>query len=491
MLGRPGWSRATRSIHTRILVSYIVLIVLSGGLCAVAIHEVLMIRLESRIAEAVQQEFLEIDRLVTDGRDPRTGAAFTSVAAVFDVYFRRNVPSQEEAILAFADGRLQHASMGRFPVDRVPDSAMQVFATSARTYTVTDGRPPLDRFDTSRGSAYYGILPLRVGASTGAFVVTILPVAQRREIADLQRYAVGAVLGVVVLASACAWLVTGRVLGPVRQLTETARLISKSDLTRRIPVARQDEAAEMARTFNAMLDRLEAVFRREREFLLDAGHELRGPITISLGNLGLLQQQLPDDDEARGTIAVVTDELERMARIVGDLHILADVPHPHFLQPERIDLELFVAELAVKLSALAPRQWLVDELGEGLLVADRHRLTEAVINLADNAVRHTADTDTVSIGAAVRGEDVHIWVRDTGCGIEYDDQPYIFDRFRRGARAHLRYPGTGLGLAIVRAVAQAHGGRVDLSSRPGVGSTFTLVIPRQGREGELGQDTDR
>jgi signal transduction histidine kinase len=296
---------------------------------------------------------------------------------------------------------------------------------------------------------------------------------------------------VVLLASACAWPVTGRVLGPVRQLTETARLISQSDLTRRIPVARQDEAAEMARTFNAMLDRVEAVFRREREFLLDAGHELRGPITISLGNLGVLQQQLPDDDEARGTIAVVTDELERMARIVGDLHILADVPHPQFLQPERIDLEFFVAELAVKLSALAPRRWQVGELGVGTLVADRHRLTEAMINLADNAVRHTTDTDTVSIGAAVRGDDVHIWVRDTGCGIRHDDQPHIFDRFRRGTGAHLRYPGTGLGLAIVRAVAEAHGGRVELRSRPGMGSTFTLVIPRQGREAELGQDTDR
>ena len=102
MLGRSGWSRVSRSIHTRILLSYIALIVLAGGLCTVAIHEVLMIRLETRIAEAVQQEFQEINRLVTDGRDPRTGAAFTAVQPVFDTYFRRNVPSQEEAVLAFA-----------------------------------------------------------------------------------------------------------------------------------------------------------------------------------------------------------------------------------------------------------------------------------------------------------------------------------------------------------------------------------------------------
>lgn len=490
MRGRPGWSRATRSIHIRILLSYIVMIVLSGGLCAVAIHEVLVIRLESQVAEAVQQEFLEIDRLIADGRDPRTGAAFSSVPDVFDVYFRRNVPSNEEGLLAFVDGRLHHAALNRFPIDRLPDPTLQIFATSARSYAVTDGRPPLGRFDTSRGEAYYGILPVRVGASTGAFVVTVLPVTQRREIADLQTYAAAALLGVALLASGCAWLLTGRILGPVRQLTETARLISQSDLTRRIPVARQHEAAEMARTFNAMLDRLEAVFRREREFLLDASHELRGPITISLGNLGLLRQRLADD-EAGTTIALISDELDRMGRIVGDLHLLADVPHPQFLQPERIDLETFVADLAVKVSALARRRWHVDALPEGVLVADRHRLTEAMVNLADNAVRHTTDVDTVAIGAAIHPGRVELWVRDTGCGVPLGDQPYIFDRFRRGTGAHLRYSGSGLGLAIVRAVAEAHGGRVELLSRPGAGARFTLVIPRQEREARRGQDPDR
>ena len=126
------------------------------------------------------------------------------------------------------------------------------------------------------------------------------------------------------------------------------------------------------------------------------------------------------------------------------------------------------------------------------MVADRHRLTEAVINLADNAVQHTEDTETVALGAAVTGGEFRIWVRDTGCGVPLDDQPHIFDRFRRGTSAHLRYPGSGLGLSIVRAIAEAHGGRVELVSRPGAGATFTLVIPRQTREGwHLGQDSDR
>ncbi|MFD0747290.1 HAMP domain-containing protein [Phytohabitans flavus] len=192
---------------------------------------------------------------------------------------------------------------------------------------------------------------MTIGNDRGAFVVTFLPIEERAEIADLLLYSVAAILGVLLLASACAWLMTSRVLGPVRQLTDTARLISQSDLTRRIPVTGRDEAAVMARTFNAMLDRLEAVFRREREFIVDASHELRGPLTISLGNLGLLEHAVTDEEDRRRTIAIVSDELERMGRIVGDLHLLADVAHPQFLQPEWIDLEIFVVELVAKLSA--------------------------------------------------------------------------------------------------------------------------------------------
>ncbi len=488
MRSRSGWLPAIRSVHTRILLSYIGLIVLAGGLATVAIREVLMIRLEHRVQESVQQEFLEMDLLVSQGHDPRTGTAFTSAERAFDVYFQRNVPNNEEAMLAFTDGKLYRSSMTRFPLERLPQPVMERLATSARTRA----GGALERFDTAQGEAYYRIMPVTIGDDRGAFVVTFLPVDERAEIADLLTYSVAGILGVLVLATACAWLMTGRVLGPVRQLTDTARLISQSDLTRRIPVTGRDEAAEMARTFNAMLDRLEAVFRREREFIVDASHELRGPLTISLGNLGVLEHTAADEEERRRTIAIVSDELERMGRIVGDLHLLADVEHPQFLQPERIDLELFVVELVAKLGALAPRPWHLDAAPRGMVVADRHRLTEAVINLADNAVHNTEPTDAVAVGAALEGGYLRLWVRDTGRGIPLDEQSRVFDRFRRGTGAQARYRGTGLGLSIVRAIAQAHGGRVELVSRPGAGATFTLVIPEQLRKGwPVGQDLDR
>jgi two-component system OmpR family sensor kinase len=121
-----------------------------------------------------------------------------------------------------------------------------------------------------------------------------------------------------------------------------------------------------------------------------------------------------------------------------------------------------------------------------MLFADRHRLTEAVMNLAHNAVKHTDEPDTVGIGTSVHDGEVHISVRDTGTGISAADQEVIFERFTRGAEAHQRYPGGGLGLAIVKAIAEAHGGRVDLMSRLGEGSTFTVVVPRQATEGADG-----
>ena len=286
------------------------------------------------------------------------------------------------------------------------------------------------------------------------------------------------------MASAFAWLIAGRVLAPVRQLTETARAITQSDqsdLTRRIEVRGTGDAAEMARTFNTMLDRIETVFRSQREFVQDTSHELRDPLTICRGHLELMGD---DPDEQRETATLVLDELERMARIVDELQVLADAERPDFLQPEWIDVELFGHELTAKASALGQRAWRLESSGEGMILADRHRLTEAVMNLAHNAVQHTRPDDTIAIGTSVSDEDVMIWVRDEGEGISVADQARIFERFTRGTDSSQRYRGGGLGLAIVRTIAEAHGGRVLLTSKPGEGSNFAILLPRDrdGRE---------
>ena len=135
---------------------------------------------------------------------------------------------------------------------------------------------------------------------------------------------------------------------------------------------------------------------------------------------------------------------------------------------------------------------MLDRAANGIIIADRHRLTEAVMNLAHNAVQHTVEDELVAIGTSLNDSEMRLWVRDGGFGVSESDQARIFERFTRGRDAHRRYRGGGLGLSIVRAIAEAHGGRVELESRLGEGSTFTIVLPRHASDGAPdGQDSDR
>jgi signal transduction histidine kinase len=447
----------------------------------VAIPRILDIRLQNRIDDGLQQEVLELDRLLADGRDPQTGLPFESLESLFNVYFSRNVPGSEEGMVAFLNGEVFRIDLARYPLAILPPETLVDWAAFS-TADLGDDISTTGRFSTELGEAHYRAAPIRFGDDNGAFVVTVLPVAQSIEVRELQTYGVLATVGVVLIASAFAWLFLGRVLAPVRQLTHAARSISESDLTRRIEVYGTDEAAQMARSFNAMLDRLESVFTSQREFVEDASHELRDPLTICRGYLELL----PDDPgERKAAITIVLDELDRMARIVDDLRLLAEVEQPNFLRPDPVDLSLLTDELVAKAHPLASRAWRLEAAAEGVVIADRQRLTQAIMNLAHNAAQHTTENDTITLGSALTDTEVRFWVKDTGPGISLGDQERIFTRFTRGRGAHRRYRGVGLGLAIVRAIAVAHGGRVDLDSRVGEGSTFSIVIPKLGGEGEL------
>ena len=288
--------------------------------------------------------------------------------------------------------------------------------------------------------------------------------------------AAGVSLAVLLIASALAWVIAGRVLAPLRTLRTTAQSITESDLTRRIEVHGDDEIAELGRTFNAMLDRLEGAFASQRAFVSDAGHELRTPITIVRGHLELLGD---DPGEREETVALLTDELDRMARFVDDLLLLAKAEQTDFLRLGPLDLDVLTDELFAKAQALADRDWRLAGTGTGRLTADRQRLTQAIVQLAQNAVQHTAAGDRIALGSAVRDGTVRLWVADHGPGIPPGERERIFDRFHRSSDGRRSSDGAGLGLAIVRAIAEAHGGRVELDSREGAGSTFTLIVPTE------------
>ena len=337
-----------------------------------------------------------------------------------------------------------------------------------------ESEPSSGSRDTALGSARYVAIPV-AGNADGVLVAAALTEGEREQVESAVRIAIGVSIVVLLLASLFIWLAAGRAVAPLQALARTARTISETDLSSRIPVRGNDELAELGRTFNGMLDRLETAFADQKDFLSDVSHELRTPITVIRGHVETLGDSPSEREEA---IAVIHDELNRMNRYVDDLLLLTKASRPDFLRVGPIDLDLFTHDVFSKARSLADRRWPLDGTGVGIIVADQQRLTQAVMNLADNAARQTHETDSIWIGSSLVGHQARLWVRDEGPGIDSADREGIFDRYTRAQPGQVSSrDGAGLGLSIVTAIAEAHGGGVELDSRPGVGSTFTIAIP--------------
>ncbi len=214
-----------------------------------------------------------------------------------------------------------------------------------------------------------------------------------------------------------------------------------------------------------------------RNFINDAGHELRTPITIIQGHLELMGDDLQEREE---TIALVMDELARMTRLVDDLVLLAKSERVDFLRLEWVDAAVLMQEMYLKATALSrDRDWRVENQATGSILVDRQRIAEAMMNLAQNAVQHTMAGTIIMLGSNLDRGKVLFWVQDAGEGILPAEQTGIFERCARVTNARRRSDGSGLGLglAIVKAIVEAHHGSISLQSNPGTASTFTLVLP--------------
>ncbi|HEX7256096.1 MAG TPA: ATP-binding protein [Gaiellaceae bacterium] len=462
-------------LRSRVLVWFIGLLVLSTVASVFVTRAALLVRLDQRIDAELTQEAAELRRLAS-GNDPETGRPFQGqVDRIFEVFLERNVPSRHEALITFVDGVPFERSRAVLPYRLDLDPELRSRWGSLR-------RPERGRVQTPAGRVDYLAVPLNFGERTaGVFVAAIFHDRETDEIATVVRWTAAVGFAVLVLGSLLAWRLAGRVVEPITELTGTARAISETDLSRRIPATGRDEVAQLATTFNEMLDRLERAFESQRRFVDDAGHELRTPITIVRGHLELLED---DPDKRRETLALVVDELDRMKRIVNSLLLLAHREQPDFADLSTVDVGALTDELESKAAQLADRDWVVESRGRGVIVADRQRLTQAVLQLAENAVRYGRPEEPIVFGSAVNGGEARFWVRDRGPGIAPADHERIFERFRRGS-ANGKSEGAGLGLAIVKAIAEAHHGRVELTSRPGAGATFTVVVPVDQPEQEV------
>jgi signal transduction histidine kinase len=473
----PWWRRILRQTRSRILLLLALTMLVIAGVSLPLFLWLFLAEVDRRVQDDLVEE---MEQFMTAYYQWETAPAqsITDLQDFATQHLESNIPQDDNFHIFILDGDYYKSNPRLLPpLLSAESSAMQAITSRVLTdmdeSAVIRGQQPTN--DPNTGTLLYLAKPLRLEDEIrGVFVVAHTTAGERNEALAGVYILSQLTVGIVGLSMLISWFTIGKLLAPLQSLTVTARSISQSDLSQRLAVRGTDELAELASTFNSMMDRLQSAFTSQRNFINDAGHELRTPITIILGNLEVMGDTLEDQQE---THELVIDELMRMSRIVNDLILLSKSDRSDFLQVETIDLEIFTQELFTKTQALADRNWQMNLQSQGQFMGDRQRLTGAIMNLLHNAAQHTSQEDLIELGSKITGQGVRFWVRDTGEGISPADQTRIFKRFARAGERGRNSDGAGLGLAIVQAITEAHGGHVELESQLGEGSLFVLVLP--------------
>jgi two-component system, OmpR family, sensor kinase len=283
------------------------------------------------------------------------------------------------------------------------------------------------------------------------------------------------------LAALGAWWLARRALLPVDRMTAQAERIGMRRLNERIPDASaRDEVGRLARTLNAMLDRLEEGVDARERLIGDASHELRTPLAVMRAEIDVCLRRVDIDPPARAVLQSAREELDEMSRTVDDLLTLAQIDEGRMrLLLARVDLRQVAEEVVRSLRSLAlVRHVRLTVTGDPLVVcADAEQVRHALRNLVENAMKFSPPRGEVRISTWSRRGEGGVTVADDGRGLTDEERERIFDRFARAADGRGRNGGAGLGLAICHEIARAHGGRVWADSAPGEGSAFSLALP--------------
>lgn len=456
----------------RIMAWLVLLLLVALVTVVVVTRNLLVAEAQTDATDALDQEAEEFKQFAAAGVDQETGARYENGTELLERHISRQYLDDDEIVFGItADGAI------------VPQRGREAVALAERDNRwrqIVDNPASTDILPTRDGRLRWVKVPVvdDEGNGDGTFVVAYAIDREIREIDEtIRTLMLVSAIGLVVAAIA-SWVVSGQILEPVNLVRRAAARISHDDLTQRIAVEGKDDIAALSEQFNGMLDRLEHAFGAQRQFLDDASHELRTPITIIRGNLEFVGDD--DPQERAEVVRLCTDELDRMGRIVEDLLLVAKAERPDFVVAADAGLVDLTTDIFAKLGALGDRRWELESIAEGEGLLDEQRVTQAVIQLAHNAVGHTRPGDAIRFGSRVTATEATFWIADTGNGVRPEDAEKIFQRFSRGSNggARANHTGAGLGLTIVTAIAEGHSGHVELQSVYGHGARFSLHLPQ-------------
>ena len=331
------------------------------------------------------------------------------------------------------------------------------------------------------------VRPLSVPGHSHSLLVLQSLHPQREMMQDIRNTFLLAIPIALLLAGAGGYFLARKTLAPIAEMASEARSMGAADLHRRLSIANErDELGQLARTFNELLDRLEASFEQQRRFMADASHELRTPVAILRSEAEVtLSRSERSPAEYRETLAILREESQRLTHIIEDLFTLARADahqYPLTLRDTYLDEIAGEALGRARCLALSKSITLTSAITPDLpFHGDEALLGRMLLNLLDNAIKYSPPGSTVSLSCRRDADRYVISVADNGPGVPAELQSRLFERFFRADKARSRAEGetggAGLGLAIARWIAEAHHGRLVLAHSGGSGSTFTATLP--------------
>lgn len=464
-----------RSIHARLTLWYTSLLTITVLLLGGTAYGLLDYSLARDLDRALQGVALALTEQPSRGGAPPIPADIEAIFRRFfgfspwDRYVERRHPWSDR------DPQESSPRSGRLPLSR---NALNRAAAGLETYETLEGLGP------------YPVRLLTLPTREGGRITSLIQVGMSLESVAVTRrrflLVMAAVLPLALLfAGGGGWLLAQRALRPVDRMTEAARRISAEHLDERLDTTgSDDELDRLAATLNDMLGRLDVAFRQTRQFSADASHELQTPLTILKGEIEVALRAPRSPEEYRRVLASALEESERIARLVEGLLLLSRADAGVLrMDRQAVDLAELVMEVVDYAQVLAKAHGVALEfkpMAPVTVQGDRVHLRRLLLNLVDNGIKYTPAGGLVTLTLQHDGRYAALCVVDTGFGLTPEEQACIFQRFYRAPEALSRgQEGSGLGLCIARSIAEAHGGRIEVQSAAGCGSTFTVLLPLQ------------